>query len=62
MEEKYAIFYYKKAGELNYKVRVQNAKTYEYVKDIEVCTDNITSMLESLKNEFIPSYYCEVKY
>ena len=62
MEEKYAIIYYKFNGSPMYRIRIQNTKTYEYVKELEVSTNDINSVLDTLRSEYTPSYTCEVKY
>ena len=61
--EQYSITYYKLPLSRCYRVKVQNTKTYEYVKDLEVYNkDSIGDVIENLKNSYSPSYVCEVYY
>ena len=61
--DKYSITFYKLPLSRCYRVKVQNTKRYEYVKDIEVYdVDNIHNVIDGLKEEYSPSYTCEVYY
>ena len=61
--EQYSITYYKLPLSRCYRVKVQNTKTYEYVKDIEVYDkESICDVIENLKDSYSPSYVCEVYY
>ena len=63
--EKFAITYYRLPGTFSYKIDVQNTKTYQYVKSIELFdtdTKNLFSLIDRLKEEYNPSYVCEVAY
>ena len=55
--------YYKLYGSNDYRIRIQNTKTYKYIVDnVFKDIDDIDQMLTSLKSKYQPSYLCEVKY